>query len=617
MSTPTSDAKRRPSRSDLRVLYPSFRKYSHYIAITIVVSIAASVLEGLSVGMVIPFLQTFTEGSTGGVGIEWLDRLLLGTEGDPMRRMYIIFGLILMATWVSSVCSYYSDVYGARSRARIVEDLRLRVVDQLQAVALQFYSKSKGGEILNSILNEISRTTSALGISLAVLSQGTMLLTYVALMFWISWELSLVAIGLFALLSLGLSYIVSHVKKQGEAITETAGAFTSAISELIDGIRTVMVHNKQDYERDRIEARTNDFADAVITTAQYHSMIKPLSKAVVGTILLGLILFAVQFYVFTGVLDMAYLLTFLLAMFRMMPIINHLNILRGDWAQNRAGIANVADLLRDEDKPFLPDGTQIAPPIQSAITFEDVTFSYEPGQPVLQDITMTIEQGRTTALVGSSGAGKTTLADLIPRFYDPDSGVIRLDGVDIREFKQRSLRSHIGIVSQHTHIFNNTVAYNIAYGDPSVSHTEIVEAARQANALDFIEEMEEGFDTVLGDRGVRLSGGQRQRIAIARALLLNPDILILDEATSALDSVSERLVQQSLDQLRKGRTVIAIAHRLSTIENADWVVVLEKGRVVEQGPYDELLERRGQLWTYHSLQFSNSSPVEASTPVGE
>jgi len=597
------EPKQRPTRSDLRLLYPSFRKYGHYIGITVVVSILASISEGVSVGMVIPFLQTFTEDAAGGLG--WMDTYLFGGESDSMTRMYVIFGFILMATWFSSICSYYADVYGAKSRARVIEDLRLRVVDQLQSVALQYYSKSKGGELLNTVLNEISRTTSALGISLAVLSQSTMLLTYVALMFWISWELSLIALTLFGGLSFGLSYIVSKVKRQGREITETSGAFTSAISELIEGIRTVIVHNKQSYERDRLETRSSNFAEAVIRTAEYHSMIKPLSRAVVGTILLGLILFAVKFYVFTGVLDMAYLLTFLLAMFRMMPIINHLNILRGDWAQNRAGIANVADLLRTENKPYLADGSLEAPSLQSVIAFEDVTFGYDADQPVLRDISFTIERGKTTALVGSSGAGKTTLADLIPRFYDPDSGRITLDGVDIREFTQQSLRRHIGIVSQHTHIFNNSVAYNIAYGDPSLSRAEIVEAARQANAFEFIERMEQGFDTPLGDRGVRLSGGQRQRIAIARALLINPEILILDEATSALDSVSEQLVQQSLDQLREGRTVIAIAHRLSTIENADWVVVLEDGRVVEQGPYAELLARRGQLWTYHSMQFAD------------
>lgn len=207
-----------------------------------------------------------------------------------------------------------------------------------------------------------------------------------------------------------------------------------------------------------------------------------------------------------------------------------------------------------------------------------------------------------TALVGASGAGKTTLADLIPRFYDPTQGQLLIDGVDIRQLEIKSLRRRLAVVSQDTFIFNTSVRDNIAYGTEGATELAIEEAARQANALEFIQEMPEGFDTQLGDRGVRLSGGQRQRIAIARALLRNPEILILDEATSALDSVSERLIQDSLEKLSVGRTVIAIAHRLSTIVRADQVVVLEQGRIVEQGKYQELLEQRGHLWKYHQMQ---------------
>jgi ABC-type multidrug transport system fused ATPase/permease subunit len=208
--------------------------------------------------------------------------------------------------------------------------------------------------------------------------------------------------------------------------------------------------------------------------------------------------------------------------------------------------------------------------------------------------------------VGSSGAGKSTLVDLIPRFHDATAGRVLLDGVDIRDFDLYSLRDKIAIVSQDTFIFNDTVEANIAYGLPDTTMEQVMDAADKANALEFIDEMADGMQTVLGDRGVRLSGGQRQRLAIARALLRDPEILILDEATSALDSVSERLVQQSLERLMEGRTVVAIAHRLSTVENADWVVVLEDGIVVEEGTYEELLERRGQLWEYHALQFQLS-----------
>jgi ABC-type multidrug transport system fused ATPase/permease subunit len=231
-----------------------------------------------------------------------------------------------------------------------------------------------------------------------------------------------------------------------------------------------------------------------------------------------------------------------------------------------------------------------------------VDFAYDDSHWVLNNITLTIERGQMTALVGASGAGKTTLADLIPRFYDPTHGKVFIDGVDLQQFEINSLRRKLAVVSQDTFIFNTSVRNNIAYGTEGASQSAIEEAARQANALEFIQEMPEGFDTQLGDRGVRLSGGQRQRIAIARALLRNPEILILDEATSALDSVSERLIQESLEKLSVGRTVIAIAHRLSTIAKADKVVVLEQGRIVEQGKYQELLERRGNLWKYHQMQ---------------
>jgi ABC-type multidrug transport system fused ATPase/permease subunit len=232
-----------------------------------------------------------------------------------------------------------------------------------------------------------------------------------------------------------------------------------------------------------------------------------------------------------------------------------------------------------------------------------VTFGYLPDTPVLKDLNLEFRRGKMTAIVGASGAGKSTLVDLLPRFYDPDRGRILYDGRDLRDFTTSSLRDQIAVVSQATHIFNTSVTDNIAYGIPDISPERLREVAAQSNALSFIEEMEAGFDTVLGDKGTRLSGGQRQRIAIARALLRDPEILILDEATSALDSVSEHLVQESLERLMEGRTVIAIAHRLSTIENADWVIVLEDGEVVEQGTYADLLERQGQLWTYHSLQY--------------
>jgi subfamily B ATP-binding cassette protein MsbA len=277
--------------------------------------------------------------------------------------------------------------------------------------------------------------------------------------------------------------------------------------------------------------------------------------------------------------------------------------MRENISRFQGSVNEVKELLRNDDKPYLNNGTLQFTGLNQRISFLLTSFGYEPSNLVLRDITLNIQKGEVTALVGASGAGKTTLADLIPRFYDPINGSILLDKEDLRNFDITSVRRKMAIVSQDTFIFNASVRDNIAYGLQGICEQDIVQAAKQAHALEFIEELPNSWDTILGDRGVRLSGGQRQRIAIARALLRNPDILILDEATSALDSLTEQLIQESLEKLSQGRTVIAIAHRLSTIAKADKVVVLEQGRIVEQGSYQDLLIKKGELWKYHQKQY--------------
>ncbi|MFO8100159.1 MAG: ABC transporter ATP-binding protein [Salinibacter sp.] len=597
-----------PLRDDFSVLFPSFRKYWKFVVATAAVSFLASMLEGFSIGMLIPFLQTFTESDAEPftTGIWLIDTYVLGVGSSRLTQMYYICGAILVATWLRAVAAYYAEVLATISRSRIVEDLRMRLVDQLLSVNLSFYSKTRSGQILNSIITEIGRTTTALGIFFTVVTRGSLLIVYLALMFWISWQLTLLVLFLLILLSAGLTQLISRVRRQGTKVTEASGAFTERINEFISAVRTVIAYNRQPFERDRLEDTVNDLAESVVETTRRRSAIRPLSEAVIGTLLVVFIVITVQFFVVSGDLGIAFVLTFLFALFRALPIVHEMNGLRSQWAENRAGLANVAALLRSEDKPYLEDGSQPARQLQDAIAFENVTFGYTPNEPVLKDINLRIEAGKMTALVGSSGAGKSTLADLVPRFYDPDHGHILYDGVDLRDLRQHALRERIAVVSQNTFIFNDTVTANIAYGNPDAPFQAIRQAAEEANAIHFIEDMDHGFDTPLGDKGMRLSGGQRQRIAIARALLKNPDILILDEATSSLDSVSERLVQQSLDRLMDGRTVLAIAHRLSTIQNADWVVVIEDGRIVEEGPYDELLARNGHLSKYHDLQFQLS-----------
>jgi len=593
---------------DVKTLFPSFKKYWVPVALTLVFSIGSAVFEGLSIGMLIPFLQTFTEdGEMFRTGVEWIDTYILGVEASKVGRMYRICGLILVATLCRSGLAYLSSIYKVISRARIVQDMRQRVTNRLTEVALAYYATTGTGEIMNSVTSEISRTIGALTALFGFATTGTLMMMYGGLMFWISWELSLIALVAFLILSLALNSLLSRIRSSGEDITSANVEYADRISEYISGVRTVTAYDMRDVEREQLHEAAKQAADANIYTNKQSQIIQPLSKSVISTVLILLVIVAVQYFVLQGELSMAFLLTFLFALFRLMPKVHAMNHQRGIWAQNSAGLSNVAELIRASDKPHLDEGSTIAPPLQDAIVFDNVSFAYQPETTVLRGINLRIEKGRTTALVGATGAGKSTLVDLIPRFYDPTKGRILYDGTDLRDFTLSSLRRRLALVSQNTHIFDNTAAANIAYGVTDPHPEEIRSAAQQANALDFIEDMEEGFETTLGEEGVRLSGGQRQRIAIARALLQDPDILILDEATSDLDSVTERLVQDALQRLMRNRTVVAIAHRLSTIEHADKVIVLKEGEIVERGSYDELLARRGQLWEFHRAQYEHEA----------
>jgi subfamily B ATP-binding cassette protein MsbA len=573
--------------------------------LTVVFTLGAALFEGVGLGLLIPFIESLTSPAAEPyrTGVYVIDNYLLAVDEDTASRLYWVSGFIMASIFIRGILSYLGNYSRRYLTENITANLRREIIDQVQAVSLRFFSKVRTGDILNTLTTDVERINRLFGTSHSILTQGSMALVYGTALLALSWPLALAALGLVGVLFLVMTQFLEHLRQLGRKIPQANAQVTSLATELINGIRTVIISGTQEHEADRFRKATERVRKLNIDLGVKTDMIGPTSKVVSSAALIGIVIIAVQFFVLPGLLSAAMLLTFLFALFRLLPLVQNLNGMRGSWAYQRGSLENVAEFLADPEKPYLKDGSTPLKSFDDIIELENVWFAYQSSEMVLKDVTLTIRRGETVAFVGATGAGKSTLADLIARLYDPTQGRILVDGRDLRQHTLDSLRDAVAVVSQDTFLFNRTVRYNLAYGLDDVSDERLRWAAEQANALDFIEDLEDEFDTQLGDRGTRLSGGQRQRIAIARALLRDPEILILDEATSALDSVTEQLVQQALERLMESRTVIAIAHRLSTIEHADKVVVLEEGEIVEQGPYDELLARRGQLWEYHSIQY--------------
>ncbi|MEQ8757630.1 MAG: ABC transporter ATP-binding protein [Coleofasciculus sp. G1-WW12-02] len=589
---------------DNAFIFREFKNFRRIAVLAVVFTLLAAIFEGFGVGFILSFLQSFTspEAEPVKTGIEWLDVWVLAVNAPARERLYRVSALILLVTWLRCGLTYLGLVYSKIAQINLIDGLRKQMFEQLQGLSLRYFSKTRSGELLNSLTTEIEQIKQSFEVMAFLFTRGSTLVAYIISMVLISWQLTIISLMLFTLLSVGVSTLIARVREASFERSKANGMFVATAVEFISGIRTVHAFATQDFERRRFYGASSEIVNTMTKIVKASNLVGPLSEGMSITIIIGMLLFAVTTFIPNNQLQPASFLTFLFVLFRLMPIVRQFNGTRAKLGDFQGSLNNIKELLRSDNKPYFKDGTVQFQGLQRGIEFVGVDFGYEADNLVLHNVTLTIERGKTTALVGASGAGKTTLADLIPRFYDPTQGKVLLDGIDLREFDINSLRRRLAIVSQDTFIFNTSVRNNIAYGTEAADETAIREAARLANALEFIDEMPEGLDTRLGDRGVRLSGGQRQRIAIARALLRNPDILILDEATSALDSVSERLIQESLEQLSVGRTVIAIAHRLSTIMRADKVVVLEQGQIVEQGGYQELLEKRGKLWNYHQIQ---------------
>jgi ATP-binding cassette, subfamily B, bacterial MsbA len=589
---------------DNYLILREFQPFKKIAIAAIFFTLIGAVLEATGIGLIAALLQSLTnpERLPLHTNINWLDIWFLGTKATATERIYRISALILITVWFRGIFTYTGRYSAKLCEVLLIDSLRKRIFEQFQNLSLSYYTQNRSGELFHTFSNEVTEISYAFNEVINFVSKSCIILAYTIAMFLISWQLTITTVLLFSLLAVAASNLIRRVRTISIEVTAAGGELTSTTTEFINGVRTVQAFWTQDFERKRFDQVAQRLAQTLMKANAIGGIVQPLIEAVATTILIVMILVAVTTLVSDGSLHVVSLLAFLFALFRLLPIIAHMNSSWGIIAMHYGSLRNVHELLRTDNKPYLQDGKVVFSSFQKAIKFAHVDFGYDDYKPVLQNITLTIKRGEIVALVGASGSGKTTLVDLIVRFYDPSAGKIQIDGIDLRQYQLSSWRSKLAVVSQDTFIFNTSVRNNIAYGLEGVDNPAIEEAARQANALEFILELPQGFETKLGDRGVRLSGGQRQRIAIARALLRNPEILILDEATSALDSVSERLVQESLEKLALGRTTIAIAHRLSTIFRADKIIVLEQGRIVEQGAYQELLLQRGYFWKYHQMQ---------------
>jgi ATP-binding cassette, subfamily B, bacterial MsbA len=533
-----------------------------------------------------------------------VDSALVNANFDLLNRVTLaLLGLFVLQAVFGFAQSYIMGWVGER----VVANVRETLYAHLQNMPLSFFASTRTGDLLSRLGSDVTTIQNAVtDVLLSLLSNIVMFIGGIIIISVMAWRLTLIMLAVVPLAVLGMILLGRLVRKLSRQVQDTLAEVSATAEEAITGVRIVKSFAREPYEVDRYRAGTERLFGLAVKRVRLRATLGPIIGLLAYTSI-ALVLWFGSREVIAGNLTPGELISFLLYTMMIATPIAAFTSLYSQFQQALGASERVFQLL--DTPPELLDAPD-APPmpyIQGAVQFESVCFDYgdtAEERIVLRDIDLCVEPGQVVALVGPSGAGKTTLVNLIPRFYDPTEGRILVDGHDIRLVQMRSLREQIGIVPQETALFSGTVRDNIAYGKLDAPDDEIEDAARAANAHDFIRELPQGYATPVGERGVKLSGGQRQRVAIARALLKNPRILILDEATSSLDSESEQAVQEALERLMRDRTTFVIAHRLSTITNADWIVVLDGGRIAEQGRHADLVGREGGLYRrMHALQF--------------
>ncbi len=598
-------------RRFLRFLQP----YRAALIANIVGSTLFSLLSALSITMVQPiFAVVFPDSgqaaapvtAPGSVGLShlrdaftaWLQQIIVGAT--PLETLAHLSLFIITVFLLKNVIKYLSDILMAFISNGVIKDIRNALFEKLCSLSLGYFHTQRTGVLMSRVTNDVTVLNDALAPLFSVLvHEPLQIILFLAVLITISWQLTLIAAATSVCVLVLVRVLGRWIRRYSARIQSRMGDVTASLQEGLANMRIVKAYGAEQRETEKFRAHTAAHFRAGLKFWRTSHLISPLNEIFAITALTVILWSGGHQVLAERTISSANLMLFVVTLFALMSPVNTVAGLYSQVQRGRAAADAIAEIF--DEQPSVPSGDRPTPETFNAITIDHVTFAYGE-EPALHDITLTIPRGHTIALVGPSGSGKSTLADLVLRFYDPTSGTIALDGADITQFQSAAYRAMFGVVTQEAMLFNDTIRNNIAYGLPGATDAQIREAARIANAEEFIVRLPDGYDTMIGDRGTRLSGGERQRLAIARAVLPNPKILIFDEATSALDSQSEQLVQQAIERLLHDRTAIIIAHRLSTIQMADTIVVMERGRIVQTGSHDDLVQGGGLYRKLYEIQ---------------
>jgi len=519
----------------------------------------------------------------------------------------------LVIAIISAIASYIDNYYTTSVGQWVANDLRIRIYEHLHRLSLRFYDSAKSGTLMSTITSDVSTvqsfaSSSTLGIVVDLLTIVFML----GLMFWLDWDFTLIAIGVTPFLLLFVVRFKKAVKEVTKIVRVKQSEVVDVVQEGLGSVRAIKAFGRQDLEVANMTTASHATVEAALKARQVKSLLSPVVSIVVA-FCTAIVLWKGTSLIVAGTMTAGALTVYLAYLNKFFKPVKDLASMTSVIAQTTVALERIQTILSADD--IVPESADAIDPgqVKGAIALEHVAFAYGDDPPVLKDVSFTIAPGQVVGVVGPTGSGKSTVLSLIPRFYDPSAGRVLIDGKDVNTFKLAALRSQVGFVLQETVLFRGTIKENIAYGRPGATDEEIIAAAKLANADEFITRMPHGYDSVVGERGDTLSGGQRQRIGIARAVIRNSPIMILDEPTAALDTESERLVIEGLERLMKGRTVIMIAHRLSTLRDADKIIVIKDGVVVEEGTNDELIGRGGVYAELHRAQYDASPAPPTGT----